>query len=427
MGQGSIIGYEINEKTCQISFYNEQQMEPDTLEVDADNFQIPLIIGKLRDTWAYGKEAKRLGSIKEGFTVTRLLSKSLAGERIEFGEETYDAVWLLSQFIRMSLQSFQEIDGIVFTVPVLSEKLAQMLRGIAVGMNIDKRHIFIQDYKESFCNYLFYQPKELWQYDAALFCCDRNEIRAYMLRRLKPGLGGGKTTFVTVDEVASAHMKELAMVYPVLNEDKAKEADAMFSRFIESVFDKRIVSAVFLTGEGFENNWYPRSLRVLCNGRRAFIGNNLYSKGACYTAYRKLYMHIENPVYLSEGKLTDQITVNMRVNGQEMWYPIVSWGAHWYESNNQWEVLCEDTKDIELHIESLIQGDVRTEKISLANFPRRSEYSMRLQLETQFLDEKTCRITVRDAGFGDFFPSTDSQAEKTIHLGGNDGKFSSLS
>ena len=369
MGQGSIIGYEINEKTCQISFYNEQQMEPDTLEVDADNFQIPLIIGKLRDTWAYGKEAKRLGSIKEGFTVTRLLSKSLAGGRIEFGEETYDAEWLLSQFIRMSLHSFQEIDGIVFTVPVLSEKLAQRLPAIAVGMNIDKRHIFIQDYKESFCNYLFYQPKELWQYDAALFCCDRNEIRAYMLRRLKPGLGGGKTTFVTVDEVASAHMKELAMVYPVLNEDKAKEADAMFSRFIESVFDKRIVSAVFLTGEGFENNWYPRSLRVLCNGRRAFIGNNLYSKGACYTAYRKLYMHIENPVYLSEGKLTDQITVNMRVDGQEMWYPIVSWGAHWYESNNQWEVLCEDTKDIELHIESLIQGNVRTEKISLANFP----------------------------------------------------------
>ena len=32
MGQGNIIGYEINEKTCQISFYNEQQLEPETLE-----------------------------------------------------------------------------------------------------------------------------------------------------------------------------------------------------------------------------------------------------------------------------------------------------------------------------------------------------------------------------------------------------------
>lgn len=82
MGQGSIIGYEINEKTCQISFYNDKEMEPQTLEVDADNFQIPLIIGKLRDTWAYGKEAKRLATLKEGFTVARLLSRSLANEKL---------------------------------------------------------------------------------------------------------------------------------------------------------------------------------------------------------------------------------------------------------------------------------------------------------------------------------------------------------
>ena len=427
MMQGNIIGYEINEKTCQISFYNDQQLEPETLESESDNYQIPLIIGKLRDTWAYGKEAKRLVSISEGFTVTRLLERSLAGEKVEFGEDTYDAVWLLSKFIQMSLQTFPKIDGIVFTVPELTEELAKLLRGIAVRMNIDKQHIFIQDYKESFCNYLFYQPKELWQYEAALFCCDRNEIKAYMLRRLKPGLGGGKTTFVTVDEVASAHMKELAAVYPVLNEDKAREADSMFCKFIEGVFDKRIVSSVFLTGEGFENNWYPNALRLLCNGRRAFIGNNLYSKGACFTSYRKMYMQVENPVYLSETKLTDQITLNLRVNGQEMWYPIVSWGAQWYESNNQWEVLLEKVEDIELHIESLVQGTVRTEVIPMDKFPRRSEYAMRLMIETLFMDEKTCKIIVRDMGFGEFYPATDFQKEKIIHLGGNDGKFSSMS
>mgnify|MGYP000376357739 FL=1 len=59
MGQGSIIGYEINE-TCQISFYNEKDLEPDTLEVDTDNYQIPLIIGKLRDTWRMEKKRKDL-------------------------------------------------------------------------------------------------------------------------------------------------------------------------------------------------------------------------------------------------------------------------------------------------------------------------------------------------------------------------------
>ena len=426
MGQGTIIGYEINEKNCQISYFDETQSEPVTLESEEDNFQIPLIIGRLRDTWAYGKEAKRLLTIKEGFTASRLLERSLAGEKIDVGDETYDAVWLLSKFVQMSLQSFPRIDGIVFSVPELTEEFAKLLHEIAGQMGIDKRRVFIQDYKESFCNYLFYQPKELWQYEAALFSCDRNEMKAYMLRRLKPGFGG-KTTFVTVDEVASAHMRELAAVYPVLNEDKAKEADARFCKFIEGVFDKRIVSSVFLTGEGFENNWYPRALRILCNGRRAFIGNNLYSKGACYTAFRKLYMHIEDPVYLSEGKLTDQITINMRVNGQEMWYPIVSWGAQWYESDNQWEVLLEDVQDIELHVDSLVQGTMRTEVIPMKHFPERSEYSMRLMIETSFLDEKTCKVSVKDVGFGEFFPSTDFYEEKIIHLGGNDGKFSSLS
>lgn len=429
LAQGNLIGFEINEKTCQISYYNEKESEPQTMEVDGESNQIPLVIGKLRDTWVFGKEAVRLTKVKEGFSVTRLLERGLSGEKFEFGEESYEAVWLLSKFIQMTLQPFQneEIDGIVFSVPTLSEELARLLRTVALRMNIDKRHIFIQDYKESFCNYLFYQPKELWQYEAALFSCDRNEIKAYMLRHLKPGLGDGKTTFVTVDEVANAQMKELSFVYPVLNEEKARDADKMFVRFVESVFNKRIVSSVFLTGEGFENEWFPMSLRVICNGRRAFMGNNLYSRGACYTAYRKLYMHVEDPVYLSENKLTDQISVNMRVNGQEMWYPLVSWGTCWYESNNQWEVLLKEVKDIELHIESLVEGSMKTEIIPMDKFPSRAEYSMCLQIETLFLDERTCKITVRDAGFGAFFSQTDFQEETIIHLGGNDGKFHSLS
>lgn len=427
MAQGYIIGYDINEKYCQISYYSDQHSEPETLQVDGDNYQIPVVIGKLRDTWAYGKEAKRLATVKKGVAVGRLLSRSVEGEKVQVGPENIDAVWLLAKFIRLSLQSFEQIDGIVFSVPDLTEEVAHILRGIAVRMNINKNQIFVQDYRESFCNYLFYQPKELWQYDAALFQCSRSEVHAYMLRRLKPSLPMSNTSFVTVDEVANAHMKELAAVYPVLNEDKAQEADARFCKFVEGVFDKRQVSSVFLTGEGFENNWYPMSLRVLCNGRRAFLGNNLYSKGACYTAYRRKYTHIENPVYLDSSKLTDRVTLNLRVNGVEEWYPIVSWGNHWYESDDQWEVIVDDVDRLEFHVESLVQGTLRTEIISLEGLPKRQEYSLRLQIEVLLVNEKTCKITVRDAGFGEFFPATDFQREKIIHLGGNDGKFNSMS
>ena len=43
-----------------------------------------------------------------------------------------------------------------------------------------------------------------------------------------------------------------------------------------------------------------------------------------------------------------------------------------------------------------------------------------------FLNEKTCKISFQDIGFGEFFPATDFYEEKEIHLGGNDGQFNSL-
>ena len=76
---------------------------------------------------------------------------------------------------------------------------------------------------------MFYQPKELWQYESALFYCDAQEIRAYMLRPPEYSKRTrSRDMFVTVDEVANAHMKELEAIYPVLNVDKAKDADEQF-------------------------------------------------------------------------------------------------------------------------------------------------------------------------------------------------------
>ena len=428
MTDGYLIGCEINEKVCQISYYNAKESEPQTLEVDDEHNFIPLCIGRLRDTWVIGKDAQRLLKVKEGFAATRLLERGLTGEKAEYGGESYEAVWLLSKFVQMALEPFKgNIEGIVFSVPELSEDLANLLRTVAVRMNIGKHNIFIQDYKESFCNYLFYQSKDLWQYESALFHCERSEIKAYVMRRLMQGIGDGKTTFVTIDESVNTQMRGESFIYPVIDREKEKEADLQFGKFVEKVFERRIISSVFLTGEGFNTQWFPNSLRTICLGRRAFMGNNLYSKGACYSIYRKLSTHEENPVYLSENKLSDKITISMRVAGQDMAYPIVSWGSRWYESNNQWEVLLKEVKDIELSVESLLDGTIRTEIISLEGFPQRTEYSMRLQIETLFLNERICKITMRDVGFGEFFAPSDFKVEKIIHLGGADEQLDSMS
>ena len=427
MKSDSILGLELNDKSCQISFYDELKHEPETLEVAVDNYQIPLMLGYFKNQWVYGKEAKRLATINEGCTVADLYRKAVRQEKVRVGAKTHDAVWLLAKFVQLALEPFQTVGYITFSVPRTDIDVSKMLKGVGQHIGVPKERVYVQDYKESFCHYMFYQPKELWQYESALFYCDRNEIRAYMLRRLNAVSGKGNNMFVTVDEVANAQMEELAAIYPVLNVDKAKDADDRFKSFIQSVFEKKVVSSVFLTGEGFENNWYPNSLRVLCNGRRAFIGNNLYSKGACYTSYHNSEAFDESPIYLDETKMTEQICLRMRVQGKECWYPIVSWGSHWYEADGQWEVLLEDTSDIEIHIESLVSGELQAETVSLDGLPRRNDYSLRLQIETMFMEEKICKITFKDIGFGEFFDPTGFQVEKMIRLGGSNGQFNSLS
>ena len=427
MRKGSILGYDLNEKNCQISYYDDAKEEPETMEVAADNYQIPLMLGYYKDHWVYGKEAKRLETLHEGEMISNLFEKAVCRKKVRVGERVHDAVWLLAKFVSLTLEEFENIKYITFSVPYTNVDMSKMLKGIARHIGVQKECVYVQDYKESFCQYMFYQPKELWQYESALFFCDAKEIRAFMLRRLNAVNGKGRELFVTVDEVARAHMKELAAIYPVLNVDKAKDADDRFKTFIQGVFDKKVVSSVYLTGEGFENNWYPNSLKVLCNGRRAFIGNNLYSKGACYTSMRRCMEYDEGPIYLDETKMTEQICLRMRVRGQEGWYPIVSWGTHWYDADGQWEVILEDTSDIEVHIETLAGEDLQVETVSLEGLPERRDYSLRLQIEVMFIDERTCKLIFKDVGFGEFYPASDFQVEKVLHLGGINGQFNSMS
>jgi hypothetical protein len=273
---------------------------------------------------------------------------------------------------------------------------------------------------------MLYQPRELWQYEAALFHCDQNEMKAYMLKKVEMSKEQSHD-FVVVEEVARANRDELQAILPLLRDNEGKTADESFTSFVENIFDKRVISSVFLTGIGFEEQWYPNALKVITNGRRGFQGNNLYSKGACYAAHQRMKKLFGGPIYLDETKLCEQISLRMRVNGKEGWYPIVSYGTPWYEADGKIEVILEDVSDVEVHIKNVISEDIKVQTISLEGLTERKDYSLRIQLEIRFLDEVTCNIILKDIGFGDFFEPSDFEVEKIIHLGGHHGQFDFVS
>ncbi|MGN1266322.1 MAG: hypothetical protein ACI4UH_00140, partial [Dorea sp.] len=60
MRKGSILGYDLNEKNCQISYFDETNDEPQTLESASSGYQIPLCLGYSNEHWVYGEEALKL-------------------------------------------------------------------------------------------------------------------------------------------------------------------------------------------------------------------------------------------------------------------------------------------------------------------------------------------------------------------------------
>ena len=70
--------------------------------------------------------------------------------------------------------------------------------------------------------------------------------------------------------------------------------------------------------------------------------------------------------------MTEQISLRMRIGGKEGWYPVVAWGTHWYEADGQWEVILEDTSDIEIHVETLAGDELQVEKVSLDGLKERN-------------------------------------------------------
>ena len=105
---GYIIGYDLNENGCQISYYDEEKHELKTLEVAADNYQIPMMVGHYKEAWMFGREAQRAAMMEKGWVVSDLYRKAQRKEQIEIEGKVDEARWLLGKVIEPTLQTFRK-------------------------------------------------------------------------------------------------------------------------------------------------------------------------------------------------------------------------------------------------------------------------------------------------------------------------------
>ena len=110
MTHGSIIGYDINAKMCQISYYNEKTQEPETVDtgIEKENNQIPLVMNYYKETWTYGRQARRMSTVRGSICVEGIWECALGNRKIEVDGQEYEGVQLLADFVKYTLNGFEE-------------------------------------------------------------------------------------------------------------------------------------------------------------------------------------------------------------------------------------------------------------------------------------------------------------------------------
>lgn len=418
-----VVGYDLNEEYAQISFFVQGGGEPETVSAVAGSqlYNIPAVLCRRNEVnqWFYGREALKTAQAGEGVLVTGLLSKALKGEAVELAGESFDAVAILALFMKRSLSLLQfhvaaaQIEAFMITVDSLDGRAVEVLGQAAAALALKNSRIYFQSHMESFYHYVLHQPQELWRGQMGLCDFSGSFMKTYRLecnRRTTPMVAFIDTQ--NYEEFTRNIMAEEP------ESGRFAEWDKRFLDVVKQLVENRIVSTVYLIGEGFDGSWCKESLQEVCRGRRVFQGNNLYSKGACYGAAAKLEESEAERQYIFLGNEKLKANVGMKVmrRGVETYFALIDAGYNWFEVEKECEFILESGNSFSILVTPLTGGNPKTVEIVLEGLPERKPGTTRMKVDFKPAGEKTIRIRAEDLGFGEIVPATHQIWQEEIEI-----------
>lgn len=416
-GDKMIIGYDLSYRYAQISYCRISSDEPQTYAPadKAKQFNIPLCLFKRNNMnqWFLGREALAVKGQEEGQFVDNLFLQAMQQEEVVLGEETFETIVLLALFIKRSLYlpgkecRLEKVDGIMFTLPVLTEKTVALMQQLIVLLNLPECRISFQSREESIYHYVTRQPKELWREDVLLYDSNGEEVIAYRFKLNKN----------TRPVVAFVEEKNLGRLYGY---DEQKDG-----LFMEMVRESAAVSdaCVFLLGEGFHGEWCQDSLRLICHNRRVFKGNDLYSKGACFGMREMLADKKQaQMIFLSKDKLRTNVGMQVMRGTEESYLAILDGGVNWYDSRKEWDVILTTGNELVFCMTPLDGRNSRNVEVVLDELPKRRDKMTRLHLQAVMKSSTLMEVEITDMGFGDFAQATNMHFVQQIELDIGDRK-----
>ncbi|MBO4987868.1 MAG: hypothetical protein J6C63_03345 [Lachnospiraceae bacterium] len=410
-GEKMIIGYDLSYRYAQISYCRIGADTPQTYAPadKARQFNIPLCLFKRNSVnqWFLGREALAVKEQEEGHFLDNLFMQALQQEEVALGEESYEWIALLALFIKRSLYlpgkecRPEKVSGIMFTLPVLTEKTVELMQQLIVLLNLPECKIAFQGREESIYYYITRQPKELWRENVLIYDSNGENIIGYRFKRNQN----------TRPVVAFVEEKELGRLY---GDDEQK--DGQFLQMVQESA-KAADACAFLLGEGFHGEWSQDSLRLLCHNRRVFKGNDLYSKGACFGMQEKMAGKKQTEmIFLSKDKLRTNVGMQVMRSSQESYLAVLDGGENWYDCSKEWDVILTQGNELVFTLTPLDGRNIRNVEVVLDELPKRRDKMTRLRLRATMKSSTVMEVEITDMGFGDFAPASGMRFMQQIDL-----------
>lgn len=388
------IGIEAGRRFTQISCYHAGQAEPETKSTLAgmELYQIPTAICKRKQTgqWCIGEEGRKLAETEEGYYAGDLLNRAMAGESV-FLDRNYLARDLLVEFYRKVLrlalppQGVEAVTRCVFSMEKMTKEVPGFVMELAGKLGFTQEQILIQDHRESFYAYVVCQELTLWKHQVLLFEEEGNGVFCRLLScdsRTKP----------KVAKVAEAYLGKLPK--------EEAYRDRAFFQMLSKVLAGRIVSAIYLIGAGFEGGWMKDSLALVCKGRRAFQGKNLYTRGACYAGMLQKRQEEAETVYFCEYKIMEHVFLKVSKGDDSFFFPLAEAGSNHHQIGKQVRILLEGENALELWFQKPGSREARIESLELPGLPASEGERNRLTLFIIPGQEGSITLKVQDMGLG---------------------------
>lgn len=398
-----IIGFEFGQLMSQVCYYDTALKDAVSAEVQLGSkkhsFQTVLSKAIGKNEWHSGIEAAYFSQHENDVMIDNIYDLCMNGTKAEVEGQEYEAGILLALFLKQTLATIgisspdTQIAGMMVTVPSLSRAFVDTIRFAYEKLGIAKNRGFLQDYNESFYYYTLYQKTELWSRDVGLFVFEENHVTFSLLtvdQRTKP-----QTVYVTKGK-------------PVKLSENEKRRDDEFYKMIEESIAGRIFSTMYLLGEGFDKAWAKRSTPLLCRQKRhVFHGNNLYVKGACFSALEKVdERRLRDYLYIGNALVRNNIGMNFQIQGSPSYQVLLSAGVNWYDSICDFEIILDNETELDFMVSSMESGKKEKYKVALDGLPDRPNKTTRLYIHMEYDSATRCKIEVEDLGFGEMYPSS---------------------